>query len=108
MSDLEYCCECDEPTGNAGKGDGSLYIAHEGPFCDDCHSNISEERFEEYHIIKSKLKAVEEAKKELVESIECIESRVRMADIKGNTPKFALNKISSIACKMLNKHREGE
>ena len=34
---LEYCCECGEPTGNAGKGEDSNYTEDdEGPFCWDC------------------------------------------------------------------------
>ena len=34
---LERCCECDDPTGRAGRGDGSLYDDDdEGPFCGDC------------------------------------------------------------------------
>ena len=34
----EYCCECGRPTGNAGRGDGSLYSDDgEGPFCAPCY-----------------------------------------------------------------------
>jgi hypothetical protein len=34
---LERCCECDTPTGRAGKGEDSLYTdSGEGPFCEDC------------------------------------------------------------------------
>lgn len=34
---LEYCCECDQPTGNAGKGEDSNYTDDdEGPYCWDC------------------------------------------------------------------------
>ncbi|KKK71737.1 hypothetical protein LCGC14_2910970, partial [marine sediment metagenome] len=33
----EYCCECGEPTGKAGAGDGSLYTDDgEGPYCEEC------------------------------------------------------------------------
>lgn len=35
---LEYCCECDQPTGNAGKGEDSNYTDDEGPYCWDCLS----------------------------------------------------------------------
>lgn len=36
---LEYCCECGEPTGRAGKGEDSLYAdSGEGPFCCECFS----------------------------------------------------------------------
>lgn len=34
---LEYCCECDQPTGNAGRGEDSHYTDDdEGPFCWGC------------------------------------------------------------------------
>ena len=34
---LEYCCLCDEPTGNAGKLDGSNYAEDgTGAYCDSC------------------------------------------------------------------------
>jgi len=34
---LEYCCVCDEPTGKAGPGDGSIYCdCGAGPFCTEC------------------------------------------------------------------------
>lgn len=33
----EYCCVCGEPTGNAGRGDGSIYGEDgDGPFCASC------------------------------------------------------------------------
>ena len=39
--ELEYCCECDNPTGRAGKGEDSLYTdgVELGPYCEDCWSN---------------------------------------------------------------------
>lgn len=41
---LEYCCECDEPTGHAGAGDGSLYTDDGvGPYCDSCFSGTEVE-----------------------------------------------------------------
>ena len=34
---LEYCCECGEPTGNAGAGEDSNYTEDgAGPFCWEC------------------------------------------------------------------------
>ena len=34
---LEYCCQCDAPTGCAGRADGSLYTDNDwGPYCEDC------------------------------------------------------------------------
>ena len=37
MPELEYCLECGEPTGRAGKGEDSIYCPYsgDGPFCDD-------------------------------------------------------------------------
>jgi len=36
--ELEECCRCGEPTGNAGRGDGSIYCdeCDTGPFCAEC------------------------------------------------------------------------
>lgn len=35
--ELEYCCNCEGPTGHAGAGDGSIYCeCDEGPFCLEC------------------------------------------------------------------------
>lgn len=40
---LEYCCECGEPTGNAGRGDGSLYDGDgNGPFCVSCFDEAND------------------------------------------------------------------
>ena len=33
----EYCCECGSPTGKAGRGEDSLYIDDQGPFCEGCY-----------------------------------------------------------------------
>jgi hypothetical protein len=34
---LEYCCECNLPTGAAGKGEDSLYTKEDdGPYCWEC------------------------------------------------------------------------
>ena len=32
----ELCIHCDDPTGHAGQGDGSLYLGTVGPFCEEC------------------------------------------------------------------------
>ncbi len=33
----ELCCQCDSPTGRAGRADDSLYIESDwGPYCTDC------------------------------------------------------------------------
>lgn len=37
MSNLEYCCICEQPTGRAGKGNDSLYGDDDsGPYCEAC------------------------------------------------------------------------
>lgn len=39
MSELEYCCVCDEPTGRGGQCDDSIYCeCKSGPFCEECWS----------------------------------------------------------------------
>jgi len=49
MKRLEMCCECDEPTGHAGIGDGSIYCnCGEGPFCNECyHEHECDEKEDE-------------------------------------------------------------
>ncbi len=37
---LEYCCDCDGATGRAGRGDDSLFINDDGPYCFECYSEI--------------------------------------------------------------------
>jgi len=42
---LEYCCICDEPTGNVGKDEDSLYVEMQdgpeiGPLCRECYDKI--------------------------------------------------------------------
>ena len=38
---LEYCCECGDATGRAGRGDDSLFTDDgEGPYCAECWDNI--------------------------------------------------------------------
>lgn len=41
----EYCCDCGEPTGKAGRGDGSLYVYEDGsgPYCDECFPGSDED-----------------------------------------------------------------
>lgn len=34
---LEVCCQCDSPTGRAGRADDSLYTDSDwGPYCEEC------------------------------------------------------------------------
>ena len=41
MMKIELCIECDQPTLNAGYGDGSIYIEFDdeikGPYCTECN-----------------------------------------------------------------------
>jgi len=38
---LEYCCECGEATGRAGRGEDSLFTDDgEGPYCAECWNNL--------------------------------------------------------------------
>ena len=43
---LEYCCECDNPTGNAGRGEDSIYAElmvdgdEIGPLCRECYDEL--------------------------------------------------------------------
>ena len=34
---IEYCCECGEPTGKAGRGEDSMFIEDDGPYCEECY-----------------------------------------------------------------------
>ena len=41
---LEYCDNCGDPTGRAGKGDDSLYTDEdEGPYCWECWQLMEQE-----------------------------------------------------------------
>lgn len=38
---LEYCCECDQPTGRAGRTEDSLFTEDDrGPFCSECWDHL--------------------------------------------------------------------
>ena len=40
---LEYCCQCDAPTGRAGRADDSLFTdAGDGPHCEDCWNALNQ------------------------------------------------------------------
>ncbi len=43
---IERCCECDEATGRAGRGEDSLYDpadSGKGPYCQDCFDKLLSE-----------------------------------------------------------------
>lgn len=46
---IERCCECDEPTERAGRGDGSIYAENAktgdeiGPLCSECYDRLCAE-----------------------------------------------------------------
>lgn len=48
--DIEYCCECDEATGNSGRGEDSIYIERFGkeigPLCEECHDKYTPQKDE--------------------------------------------------------------
>ena len=58
MTKFEYCIECNEPTYNAGKGDGSLYLDDTGPYCDACYDG---NLYEGYHRLKAENQRLREA-----------------------------------------------
>ena len=39
---LEYCVECGQPTGRAGRHDDSLYVDDDGPYCAECFEGFGE------------------------------------------------------------------
>ena len=47
---LEYCCECDNPTGYAGRGEDSIYAesiidgSEIGPLCWECYQELIKEK----------------------------------------------------------------
>lgn len=43
MMSLEFCRECDEATGNAGRNEDSIYFGQSGPYCSDCYDKLIEE-----------------------------------------------------------------
>lgn len=40
----EECTTCGSLTGNAGAGDGSLFIGGIGPLCEDCYDALNAKR----------------------------------------------------------------
>lgn len=48
MQKLEYCCQCNQVTGRAGRGEDSLYAADGtpaelGPLCPTCYETLTHE-----------------------------------------------------------------
>lgn len=71
----EYCANCDEPTGHAGKADDSLYTGDgKGPFCDRCY------RYE------ASIEQLEAENEELrLDRLELWELRTALATVVGNS-----------------------
>lgn len=40
---IEICCNCANPTGNAGRADGSIYVQSYGPLCFACFDDVRKE-----------------------------------------------------------------
>lgn len=46
---IEYCCECEQPTGKAGRCEDSLYPISKideneiGPLCDECYLGLAKQ-----------------------------------------------------------------
>jgi len=55
---LEYCYECDQPTGHAGELDDSLMIWGE-PYCDRCYHDVMIELPGEVETLRTKVRALE-------------------------------------------------
>jgi len=43
MNEMEYCCECDEPTNSDPIYDESVTGDEIGPLCIKCHKNLIDE-----------------------------------------------------------------
>ncbi len=43
MPPLEYCYNCNSPTGRAGRSEDSLYLGDIGPLCEVCYDEATEE-----------------------------------------------------------------
>ena len=59
---FEYCCNCDEPTGGAGKGKDSLYVDDGGPYCPSCYDLVR---------VKAKNKRLREALENIARQGSC-------------------------------------
>lgn len=42
MGEMELCCQCESPTGRAGRYDDSLYFGNHGPYCEDCSEHMTD------------------------------------------------------------------
>ena len=39
----EYCSECGHPTGRAGRGEDSLFLGDDGPYCETCFEDAKDD-----------------------------------------------------------------
>lgn len=52
---LEMCCNCDNPTGKAGRCEDSMYLGDKGPYCEECYDKKCEKLSEELQDIRAEL-----------------------------------------------------
>lgn len=56
----ELCCECEEPTGRAGRSEDSLYADDLGPYCEGCWGDVPYAQAEELATLRAELAAERE------------------------------------------------
>ena len=57
----ELCCDCNAPTGRAGKAEDNLYAGHLGPYCIDCWCELPEKLAEENDRLKTQVQSLRSA-----------------------------------------------
>jgi hypothetical protein len=74
MPNLERCCNCDDPTGRAGRGEDSLYLdaINAGPFCQRCWDAIVAELDRDLEREVERLKAQDEIQGRILFDVEGI------------------------------------
>lgn len=78
MGDLELCCECDTPTGRAGRAEDSLYHGDQGPFCEECFETAPEQWLNEATRLRAE-------KAELAEALRACSAVLGAAQYGGQT-----------------------
>lgn len=49
----EVCCQCDCETGNAGRYEDSLYAGDDGPYCEECWTDVPDRMSEAIAVLKA-------------------------------------------------------